>query len=332
MAVTQALLTYSVDRKGPTTILQLATAMAAVPLLDGDLGSTMASIIGATVFADITEVVTSVRVRRQILFSLSSAFSTAFPSGTDQAGVFRGIFKHVLGSQLKSKVIEGPVVVQEFSPASLAANTYFWVKADRGVSGSPIATWVNQIDSSPPASITQAVGVNRPALVASDAAYGDQPVVSFAGANWLESPVFVAHAQPTTAFMVGQINNAGGRLIAGTGANDQLVINGGANEWAIAAGAGPLVALGKLTTAPSVVIAVYDDAVSSEIYVDDMATSAASGVAGVDSIDQFAIGATVTTGANAMTGKVAEVALFDGHLEQMDRQRLRLYAQDTYGL
>jgi hypothetical protein len=331
MAVTQALLVYRVARKGPVSLAQLETALAAVDLFTSAMATKFAN-DGVTLFADATESASGV-AQRIILFALSAQFSINNPTAASQVAYFRRMFWSTLSIALKSNITEVTPVVSEFLPSDVAGR-WAWFRPDLGVTGSPVSALANQIPVSPPTNVVQANPVLRPAVVASDPAYGNQAVLVYTGTEALESIAFPVHPQPTSIFAVGNITVAGGTISDGNAAAQQTIFGGAGPVWSLAAGGGPVDSIIN-STAPKAVIGNYDGA-ASELYVSAAAgggfvTPAIAGNAGADGIDQLAIGA-IAAGAGNLTGRVADLLRVDGTINLATRLQLRLYAQQRYGL
>jgi hypothetical protein len=102
-----ATLTYSATAVGPTTVANLAAAMAAVDLDFGEIETATGCTFGSDTTTEVGQVVT-----RTIVFDINNAtFLGNFPNGTDQASPFRNLYTLVLSESLACFITAGAVVI-----------------------------------------------------------------------------------------------------------------------------------------------------------------------------------------------------------------------------
>jgi hypothetical protein len=105
MAAT-ATLAYVCTAVGPVSPAKLKLFMQVAPLPTDEF-----NFLDVSLVSDVTTGPVGNDVTRTLVFSLGPAFNSAFPAGTDQASLFRGLFKFILGNELNSKITEIPPII-----------------------------------------------------------------------------------------------------------------------------------------------------------------------------------------------------------------------------
>lgn len=216
-------------------------------------------------------------------------------------------------------------------PIDLGATA--WYRAD--LQFAP-ALWQEQVNDDPNKDLVQATGANQPTHTASNAAFGGQATVDFTPAVAAQFMASVAWAvplvQPSTTFIVGSTDatNTTAFSADGIGAtNRQEILKSGAPAH-YKAGATTLLDTGKaVSTPPNIFIALLSGTQSS-VFV-NARTAAVNGDAGTKGIDGLTVGAD-RSGANSLTGSIAEVAIFRNVLTPRARAMLLAYASQRYGI
>lgn len=102
-----ATLAYSATAAGPTLPANLLTAMEAVNLDESEIET----VTGCTLTSD-TSALSGATATRTIVFAINTAtFEANFPSGTDQAAPFRGLYTQAFSGALSCPIVETPVVI-----------------------------------------------------------------------------------------------------------------------------------------------------------------------------------------------------------------------------
>lgn len=219
----------------------------------------------------------------------------------------------------------------DFDPRQLAYGTCrIWFRADMGVTRT--LTVIDSWASFDPSGyvVSQSTGANKPTFTASNAAYNNQPTITF-GANdyfvggLLATPI----TQPCTWYVVGNGNAAASPtdahvavdgITAGSSHtiskaedadNSVAVVNAGSNVWNFTTGAD--------WYAKRIVCAVVNGA-SSSLYVSST-TATATGNAGSESVTGLTIGYDAAqSGFEAWYGEIAEIICFAGAHDATQRE------------
>lgn len=214
-----------------------------------------------------------------------------------------------------------------------------WFRADKGITiGTGVASWT---DSAPGAdsthTLTQATGSKQPTFNATDAAYNNQPTLSFASASAqaLQSSAWSSILpQPNTIVVIGNTDataNQQGFIDGIDGTNRQYLYNfSNASEISIFAG-GNLTETDIANGNPMFIAAAINGA-STDLYVNGNYRNV-TGSAGSQSLGGLTVGSFYNTSSGAtLNGKIAEVIVFNRALSQAEVQSLAMYAAKRYGL
>ena len=219
-----------------------------------------------------------------------------------------------------------------FGPTSLP-NLKAWFRADLGITlnGSTVSAWNDQSgtgDSNK--NLTQGTAANQPTYVSSDSSYNNMPTVSFDGTNdYLFTGTWSsALAQPSTWYVVGQIDNLAGMwyIFDGLAAVRNAVLNDGTSQLYAVGYSLPLSTTNM--TSKFVFSAVFDGA-SSKAYANNLTTTAASGTAGFSSQAGLTVGARYS-GSTPLQGKIAEIIAYSGSHSTSDRTSVMNYLAARY--
>lgn len=212
------------------------------------------------------------------------------------------------------------------SPAALPG-LELWLRSDLGVTTGATFTWADQSGNGNNA--TQSTASAQPTVIASDAAYGGHPSLSFATANSQFLALASAlPAQPLTLLLVGQGSPATAvqGLVADTaGAGVALYFNG--SDWAEYAGSA-LASTNSTQGTPLAFAAVMHGA-SSVLYINSSSAAAASGNAGSDNPATTHIGGSGFFG--FLQGKIVEVLAYNSALPAASISKLFEYFSSRYG-
>lgn len=216
--------------------------------------------------------------------------------------------------------------VPPLDPRSLGATA--WYRADLEWAA---ALWEDQIDDDPNKDLVQAAGGAQPTRTASDPAFGNQSTINFAGAQNMASIAWAsALVQPSTMFVVGRDDGVANTQfyadgISG-GAREELFKSAAAGGYKIAAVT--VLASGvAISTTPKIFVAEFNGA-NGRVYISSP-TARAVGAVGAEGITGLTVGSD-EAGANFLTGKIAEVAIFRRALSASDVRSLMLYASQRY--
>lgn len=208
-----------------------------------------------------------------------------------------------------------------------------WLRADMGVTiGTGVSAWADQSGTGDAnKNVTQGTGGLQPAFTASNGSYNGRPTIDFTGSQLLRSGTWAASlSQPFTRLVVGHgANDATNNYFMDniTGTQCAIIADNGANLQLYDGAALPA---GITPSAPQAIVTV-DNGASSKIYA-NAHTARNSGAAGAGIITGTTIGNYQGGGAFALTGSIAEIAVWSRALSQSEIDRLLTYAGDCYAI
>jgi len=217
----------------------------------------------------------------------------------------------------------------DFLPTNVS-NLAVWLRADKGVTfdgGGRVSQWDFENGTFRGVSnVSQGTAANQPLLIVADSNYNNQSVIDFDGNDHLDSGVFSSViTQPNTMFVVGNFGGAGNEafLDAVAAGNREVVFQTG--------GATTLFAGASLSgSASDTSVHIYEstfNGVSSEIIIDG--SSDATGDSGAEGLASLRIGANITPGF-FLTGKEAEIIIYNANVSSSDRVKIRNYLKTRY--
>ena len=210
-------------------------------------------------------------------------------------------------------------------------------RADLGITtvSGAVSSWVDQTSAALAA--TQGTAGQRPVYNATDAAYNNQPTLSFTAASTqlLQSASVAALGQPLTICLVGQNDETiNGEYMVSFG--DNAFTNLVAIAWTNTPG---LYIIGQSfaakttsasVTSPGIICGTLNGATSA-IFTTNSQTADGTGAAGANTITtKISIGGR-SDGGSTLNGKLAEVALFAGATNGPLRAAYTAYATRRYG-
>jgi hypothetical protein len=216
-----------------------------------------------------------------------------------------------------------------------------WYRGDQLVAPGALVQAAGNLASGTDANtIVTAAGAAQPTLVASDAAYHNQPLMTFDGVNqradsgtWA-SPV----ALPITMYWVGEASVVGGTLLQAdsTGLNNYIKTRDNSGAGGSAHG---INLCGILDGAPTLdlrsrtVLCAVLNGVNTAGYVNDATTPIVSGdgSAAQVPVDLVALGWAHLQGVR-LTGKIAEVLVYAGAHDQISRTVVMRYLATRYAI
>jgi hypothetical protein len=189
-------------------------------------------------------------------------------------------------------------------------------------------------DLSPGAGRPQAETANPPpTIIAADADYNYRPVVAFDGTQDLDSSLWLT-ANPIkgkrTILVVG--DGAGGSSFFSSAADSYVLLSnaGGVAEWYN--GTNPMVGTSGDPSDPCVIL-ITDDGTDSKLFVNDFVSAEDTSTGSSPPvISDFALGSNAYGGASRLTGRIAEIAIWNGELTPLDLKQLSTYLLSRYGL
>jgi hypothetical protein len=182
---------------------------------------------------------------------------------------------------------------------------------------------------------TQATIGNQPAHDAADAAYGNQPTVTFDGANSMVTGTWaVAPPVTNTVFIVGQSTIDGsvdGYLWDSAGAgfyclrttDDDITWQAASNSVTLN---------NQAVGSPGVIVASNDGGNGRLAFNSKSWGAGPTAAMGSSTATGFVIGAYVGGGVHQLTGKIAEIIIYDTALSDADRGRVLDYLSARYGI
>lgn len=224
-----------------------------------------------------------------------------------------------------------------FSPKQLPG-LQAWYRADMGITtATGVSAWSDSSgtgDSNK--NLSQATGAKQPTLNATDAAYNNKPTLSFLGSSvqYLRSGTWsVALAQPDTIIVVGSLTSAGAsaqRYLDGLIVNAQLIFyNQATTKNSIYAGSA-LDAAAVTNTSPHIVVGNFNNT-TSKIW-DTAKTGTAGTVGSASNLAGITIGVGGDTTTSPLTGKIAEIIMYSGTLNQTQINAVLAYLGTRYGI
>ena len=225
-----------------------------------------------------------------------------------------------------------------WTPLAASVATLVWYRADLGVtqSGGLVSDWLDQSNAGDSARHQSSSGASKPAYVASDAAYGNRPVLTFDGTQSMVAAATFSSLPvvPLTFLIIGQGSSSS--FLA------DLPLPGGTDNmvWSNASPFAQVYGSGSVTGTSSVAgpscIMVTDDgtggASAAKVFVGNLTTEQASGTT-----TWITAGATLlniakgNAGVGLLNGKLAEVIVWSGVLSAPDRASLVTYLNVTRG-
>ncbi len=220
-----------------------------------------------------------------------------------------------------------------FTPGSLAG-LQLWLRADLGVTGSPVSAWADQSGvGDANRNAAQVTAGRRPAFNASNASYNNQPTVDFTAASLhylITGTWSVALAQPATWIIVGHDPSATTDVVIdGIGAGNRHLVDrvdaanvGMYGGSIVVSGAGNWQSKGC-------VLAEFNGA-TSKLFFNNFTTATATGSAGAVSLTGLTIGAVQGAGAYFWNGPIAEIIAVSGLVSTGDKASLKAYLNARY--
>jgi hypothetical protein len=209
-----------------------------------------------------------------------------------------------------SMVTRRPSGARGFLPRDLGG-LVLWLRSDLGITlnAGNVSAWADQSGNGNNA--TQGTAAKQPAYVASDAGYGGRPTLSFASASaQLMTLAANLPAQPFTAYVVGESTSGAAQQEFFGDATNNVTLFWTGTVWGVFAGAGFNSANATRTKQA---FATVFNGVSSSLYINASSAAAATGNAGASNpAGGEAIGGEAGPTANALNGKIAELAVYSG--------------------
>lgn len=226
-----------------------------------------------------------------------------------------------------------------FVPA-LLPGCAVWFRADLGVTlaGTAVTSWGDQSGTGDSNKNLAATG--SPTYVVADTNYMNQPTMSFSGSSqyFTSGTWTTALVQENTWVIVGHRANVAAQMDAMDGATSgygQLVAGAGSN--AVIAYAGTSVVTPTNTAyswlSPSAVLVEFNGG-STNIFVNNFSSSAATGPAGAANFRALCVGShnPAFTPGNYWNGTIAEIIAYSGALSATSKAQLRNYLNGRYGI
>jgi len=227
-----------------------------------------------------------------------------------------------------------PVASVPFLPPQVG-NLVSWLRADMGITlnGSNVSAWADQSGNGN--HVTQATAVKQPTYVASDASYNGLPTVSFGGAQSMNTAALLPSspiAQPITMILAGQTHQSpgGSFLCEFSGTRFLFYYTTIGPDLRVFANGSELLDNVNVADQKHVYAAQFNGAASA-LYIDNSQTAAASGTVGAGSLTDLAVGSESGT-ANFLTGKIAEVIVYNSVISPIQRSTLFAYLGSRYGI
>ena len=222
--------------------------------------------------------------------------------------------------------------VQDFLPDNVA-NLAVWLRADQGITipGGAVEFWdfINGTFRGV-FRMGQGAGANRPTHIVNDPVYNNQSTVSFDGGDHLDAPNFSsALTQPNTYFIVGNLDAIGVTntfMDRAGGASRNLLTARAVNDWQLFAG---ISLFGGVTNTNSNIFEFLYNGASSELLINGAGIS--SGNVGAQALDSLRVGDSFALSAG-LSGKIAELIIYDANLSVADRTAVRNYLNTRYAI
>ncbi len=198
-----------------------------------------------------------------------------------------------------------------------------------------MSAWTDQSGLGDSGRNQSAAGALRPGYTANDAAYGNQPVLTFSGSQAMASGTFNASvATAVSVVMIGQITTDSGAF--SDGSTGDMIFKSGGNVYFYGAAQGSSPLATATVTSPCCIMFTDDGTgggSAAKIYVNDTTTVAAAGPTNWSSTTVFDVGQDVVA-VGKLIGKIAELIVFGGVLTAPDVAHLVTYFNSTraYGI
>lgn len=222
-----------------------------------------------------------------------------------------------------------------WTPAQRGAELIAWLDADPAyttlVTGA-VAAWLDRSGSA--RHFSQGTAPSRLGYSASDAAYGNRPVLLGTGAGNLDADAAWSIAQPFTIYVVGESGTSADWktfIDDKVGVNRVVVRADPTEQGSIYAGAANVTGT-TLANTPSIMCAVFNGPPSA-LYIRNT-TAAASGNPGSQGLDQPTIGRAAPGPAYylAADGKIAELVFVSGADDATERAQMLRYLSSKFAL
>jgi len=220
-----------------------------------------------------------------------------------------------------------------FSPLDLSG-LVLWLRADLGITiATGVSAWADQ--SGQGHNVTQATGGSQPTFNAVDGAYNGASTLSFLGSSsqymrsaaWSSGP-----SQPLEVVIVGDIAPQSNTYFFDGAIIDTMIMGAQATNRLIAyAGTTRGTPTNSYSSQVPCVFSAFFNGASSFIYLNNSQVSADSGNIGTNTTTGVTVGASGSTG-SPMTGKIAEVVIYEGGLTLATRRQLFVYLGQRYGI
>lgn len=240
-----------------------------------------------------------------------------------------------LGKGLSGRRVGLGNIAAAWSPIDASIPALSWYRPDLGLteSGGFVTGWADQSGQGDANRDQIASGADRPGYVSSDAGYGNKPVLTFDGSQFLQSGGAWSSSpdHPITIVIVGQAAASGAILCERTGGSPYNLL------WVTGSGKIDFYTYADVTSTSSVtspsVMMLTDDETDAKVYVGDLTTAQSTASSLIGTGTGFDIGLTCA-GVTPMVGKLAEIIIFGGMLTPTDKVNLADYLNNTriYGL
>lgn len=225
-----------------------------------------------------------------------------------------------------------------WSPPDASVTLRAWYRPDLGLTeaGGLVSAWLDQSGQGDANRNQSAAGAARPGYTASDAAYGNKPVVTgngsqvmTAGGAWSWAP------NPAITILVVGEAAASSSFLGDSTTNNMVYANATPNEAVYGAVAGANVGTGNPATPCAV---MYTDSGSggsaANIYINDLDTPTFTGATIFDGATRLDLLSGFGGGFGSLVGKLAEIIVWGGVINATDKGNIVTYLNATraYGL
>ena len=222
-----------------------------------------------------------------------------------------------------------------WTPAQRGAELIAWLDADPAyvtLATSAVAAWLDRSGNA--RNFSQGIAPSRFGYSASDAAYGNRPVLLGTGAGNLDADAAWSIAQPFTIYVVGESGTSADWktfIDDKVGASRVVVRADPTEQGSIYAGTANVTGA-ALANTPSIMCAVFNGA-SSAFYIRST-TAAASGNPGSQGLGTPIIGRAAPGPAYylAADGKIAEIVIVSGADDATERAQMLRYLSGKFAL
>jgi hypothetical protein len=221
-----------------------------------------------------------------------------------------------------------PIIKRKQDTPNRIANLIYWLDANRitGLNdGDRVSTWINAVGNGyDPAQGTTAA---KPYYIASDPDFNDYPSLDFQGAQYL-SYSGIELTQPNTAFCVFNISTSGANYCfdSTNSSYRNRIVREADNNMYVHAGTGLSGYSAPSPVAAAIVTGIFNGT-NSQIYKNYEIK--ATGNAGTESMSGIRVGANAAA-ATFLTGKIAEIIIYDALLSGIEIGRVNRYLRDKY--